>query len=107
MGWFGYAKQIFYNSPRKLTLLQITNEFKFHIAAFHHAHETYLVPDLLKKMYGMWRPFVDDIHLKLSYVQAALPPSPSSRRTRGTSARRTAVPSLRPAFWLRMGSTLS
>ncbi|KAL1759392.1 hypothetical protein FB107DRAFT_205135 [Schizophyllum commune] len=33
-------------------MVRITNEFKFHIAAFHHAHETYLVPDLLKKMYG-------------------------------------------------------
>jgi hypothetical protein len=32
---------------------QITNEFKFSIAAFHHAHETYLVPDLLKKAYGL------------------------------------------------------
>jgi hypothetical protein len=31
--------------------LQLTNEFKFSIAAFHHAHEAYLVPDLLKKMY--------------------------------------------------------
>ncbi|KAF8974242.1 carbohydrate esterase family 9 protein [Flammula alnicola] len=30
----------------------LTNEFKFSIAAFHHAHETYLVPDLLKKAYG-------------------------------------------------------
>lgn len=34
-------------------LLQLTNEFKFPIAAFHHAHETYLVPDLLKKTYGV------------------------------------------------------
>lgn len=32
--------------------LQLTNEFKFSIAAFHHAHEAYLVPDLLKKIYG-------------------------------------------------------
>jgi len=32
--------------------LQLTNEFRFSIAAFHHAHEAYLVPDLLKKMYG-------------------------------------------------------
>ena len=32
--------------------LQLTNEFKFSIAAFHHAHEAYLVPELLKKMYG-------------------------------------------------------
>ncbi|EKM81020.1 hypothetical protein AGABI1DRAFT_105866 [Agaricus bisporus var. burnettii JB137-S8] len=33
-------------------MVRITNEFKFPIAAFHHAHETYLVPDLLKKAYG-------------------------------------------------------
>ena len=31
---------------------QLTNEFKFSIAAFHHAHEAYLAPDLLRKMYG-------------------------------------------------------
>ncbi len=31
---------------------QITNEFKFSIAAFHHAHETYLVPETLKSAYG-------------------------------------------------------
>ena len=35
-----------------LTFHQLTNEFKFSIAAFHHGHETYLVPDLLKKAYG-------------------------------------------------------
>ncbi|KAM5544023.1 hypothetical protein V8D89_002640, partial [Ganoderma adspersum] len=33
-------------------LVRITNEFKFPIAAFHHAHETYLVPDTLKAAYG-------------------------------------------------------
>ncbi|KAF9523733.1 carbohydrate esterase family 9 protein [Crepidotus variabilis] len=33
-------------------MVRLTNEFKFSIAAFHHAHETYLVPDLLKKAYG-------------------------------------------------------
>ncbi|KAH8116643.1 composite domain of metallo-dependent hydrolase [Phellopilus nigrolimitatus] len=33
-------------------LVRLTNEFKFPIAAFHHAHETYLVPELLKKAYG-------------------------------------------------------
>lgn len=32
-----------------LTLAKITNEFKFNIASFHHAHEAYLVPDVLKK----------------------------------------------------------
>ncbi|KAJ6491350.1 hypothetical protein C8R47DRAFT_1045160 [Mycena vitilis] len=33
-------------------MIRLTNEFKFSIAAFHHAHEAYLVPDLLKKAYG-------------------------------------------------------
>ncbi|THG92619.1 hypothetical protein EW026_g8341, partial [Hermanssonia centrifuga] len=33
-------------------LVRITNEFEFSIAAFHHAHETYLVPDTLKAAYG-------------------------------------------------------
>ncbi|PPQ63486.1 hypothetical protein CVT24_005143 [Panaeolus cyanescens] len=33
-------------------MVRLTNEFKFSIAAFHHAHETYLVPNLLKKAYG-------------------------------------------------------
>ncbi|KAI0635470.1 composite domain of metallo-dependent hydrolase [Trametes polyzona] len=33
-------------------LVRISNEFKFEIAAFHHAHETYLVPDTLKAAYG-------------------------------------------------------
>ncbi|KXN85387.1 hypothetical protein AN958_11487 [Leucoagaricus sp. SymC.cos] len=33
-------------------MVRLTNEFKFSIAAFHHAHETYLVPELLKKAYG-------------------------------------------------------
>ncbi|RDX49485.1 composite domain of metallo-dependent hydrolase [Lentinus brumalis] len=33
-------------------LVRITNEFKFSIAAFHHAHETYLVPETLKSAYG-------------------------------------------------------
>ncbi|KAH7100379.1 hypothetical protein BKA62DRAFT_252537 [Auriculariales sp. MPI-PUGE-AT-0066] len=32
--------------------VRLSNEFKFPIAAFHHAHETYLVPDVLKKAYG-------------------------------------------------------
>ncbi|GLB37491.1 putative amidohydrolase family protein [Lyophyllum shimeji] len=33
-------------------MVRLTNEFKFPIAAFHHASEAYLVPDLLKKAYG-------------------------------------------------------
>ncbi|EIN11328.1 composite domain of metallo-dependent hydrolase [Punctularia strigosozonata HHB-11173 SS5] len=33
-------------------MIRLTQEFKFSIAAFHHAHETYLVPDRLKEAYG-------------------------------------------------------
>ncbi|KAJ7322932.1 carbohydrate esterase family 9 protein [Mycena albidolilacea] len=33
-------------------IVRLTNEFKFSVAAFHHAHEAYLVPDLIKKAYG-------------------------------------------------------
>ncbi|KAJ7131770.1 carbohydrate esterase family 9 protein [Mycena crocata] len=33
-------------------MVRLTNEFKFSIAAFHHAHEAYMVPDLIKKAYG-------------------------------------------------------
>ncbi|KAJ7600764.1 carbohydrate esterase family 9 protein [Mycena floridula] len=33
-------------------LVRLTNEFKFSIAALHHAHEAYLVPSLLKQAYG-------------------------------------------------------
>ncbi|EIW82933.1 composite domain of metallo-dependent hydrolase [Coniophora puteana RWD-64-598 SS2] len=33
-------------------LVRLTNEFQFPIAAFHHAHEAYLVPSTLKKAYG-------------------------------------------------------
>ncbi|KAG6333388.1 hypothetical protein ID866_5706 [Astraeus odoratus] len=32
--------------------VRLTNEFKFPVAAFHHAHEAYLVTDLLKKAYN-------------------------------------------------------
>ncbi|KAF9259723.1 carbohydrate esterase family 9 protein [Marasmius fiardii PR-910] len=33
-------------------MVRLTNEFNFSIAGFHHAHDAYLVPDLLKKTYG-------------------------------------------------------
>ncbi|KAF9653278.1 carbohydrate esterase family 9 protein [Thelephora ganbajun] len=33
-------------------LSRISNEFKFPITAFHHAHETYLVPNVLRNAYG-------------------------------------------------------
>ncbi|CAE6499562.1 unnamed protein product [Rhizoctonia solani] len=33
-------------------IVRLSNEFKFPVAAFHHAHEAYLVPDLIKQAYG-------------------------------------------------------
>ncbi|KIJ59733.1 hypothetical protein HYDPIDRAFT_32949 [Hydnomerulius pinastri MD-312] len=33
-------------------IVRLTNEFKFPVASFHHAGETYLVPDLIKKTWG-------------------------------------------------------
>ncbi|KAG9090536.1 hypothetical protein FS749_000470 [Ceratobasidium sp. UAMH 11750] len=33
-------------------LVRLSNEFEFPIAAFHHAHESYLVPDLIKQAWG-------------------------------------------------------
>ncbi|KAH8822344.1 carbohydrate esterase family 9 protein [Flagelloscypha sp. PMI_526] len=33
-------------------MVRLSNEFKFPIAAFHHAHEAYLMPKTLKKAYG-------------------------------------------------------
>jgi imidazolonepropionase-like amidohydrolase len=33
-------------------IVRLTNEFEFPVASFHHAGETYLVPELLKKTWG-------------------------------------------------------
>ncbi|KAL0946374.1 hypothetical protein HGRIS_012604 [Hohenbuehelia grisea] len=33
-------------------IVRLSNEFKFPVASFHHAGETYLVPDLLKSAWG-------------------------------------------------------
>ncbi|KAF8163787.1 hypothetical protein B0H34DRAFT_614504, partial [Crassisporium funariophilum] len=33
-------------------IVRLSNEFEFPVASFHHAGETYLVPDLLKKTWG-------------------------------------------------------
>ncbi|EST07165.1 Metal-dependent hydrolase, composite domain protein [Kalmanozyma brasiliensis GHG001] len=35
-----------------------SNEFEFEVAAFHHAHESYLVPDLLRQTYGNVTPAI-------------------------------------------------
>lgn len=41
-----------YTVPDLESFIGYTNEFKFPIRAFHHAHGTYLVPELLKRAYG-------------------------------------------------------
>ncbi|KAI6021404.1 composite domain of metallo-dependent hydrolase [Pisolithus microcarpus] len=38
--------------------VRLTNEFQFPLAAFHHAHEAYLVPDTLKRAYGRDTPAI-------------------------------------------------
>jgi imidazolonepropionase-like amidohydrolase len=34
------------------SFVRLTNEFKFRVYAFHHAHQTYLVPEVLKRAWG-------------------------------------------------------
>jgi hypothetical protein len=47
-----------------------TNEFKFPIRAFHHAHSTPFVPEVLKRAYGGRPPaaalFADNMYYKVS-----------------------------------------
>ncbi|KAK3896754.1 hypothetical protein C8A05DRAFT_39699 [Staphylotrichum tortipilum] len=41
-----------YTVPDLEAFVDHTNEFKFKVRAFHHAHQTYLVPEILKRAYG-------------------------------------------------------
>ncbi|KAK8176348.1 amidohydrolase [Phyllosticta citribraziliensis] len=41
-----------YTIPDLEAFVDHTNEFKFPIRAFHHAHETYIVPEILKRAWG-------------------------------------------------------
>ncbi|KAK6910652.1 hypothetical protein I203_104684 [Kwoniella mangroviensis CBS 8507] len=52
-------------------LVRISNEFQFPIAAFHHAHETYLVPDLLKQAWGPEPPAVAIFSTNARYKREA------------------------------------
>lgn len=77
---------------------QLTNEFRFPITAFHHAHETYLVPDLLKQAYGMsLKPRAS--HLVLIAFQAKFLQQLFSQHKHDTSAKHTEDPSLRLGYW--------
>jgi imidazolonepropionase-like amidohydrolase len=52
-----------------------TNEFKFPVRAFHHAHQTYLVPEILKRVYGGRPPaaaiFADNMYYKAEAYRAS------------------------------------
>ncbi|KAH7216662.1 hypothetical protein BKA60DRAFT_492196 [Fusarium oxysporum] len=41
-----------YTIPDLEAMVDHTNEFKFPVRAFHHAHQTYLVPEILKRTWG-------------------------------------------------------
>lgn len=51
-----------------------TNEFKFRVYAFHHAHQTYLVPEVLKRAWGGTPAaalFADNMYYKVEAYRAA------------------------------------
>ncbi|KAF4119710.1 Imidazolonepropionase or related amidohydrolase [Geosmithia morbida] len=62
-----------YTIPDLEAMVDHTNEFSFPIRAFHHAHQTYLVPEILKRTWGGRPPssalFADNMYYKTeSYV---------------------------------------
>lgn len=59
-----------YTIPDLESFVGYTNEFKFPVRAFHHAHSTYLIPEVLKRAYGGRPPaaalFADNMYYKVS-----------------------------------------
>lgn len=57
-----------YTVPDLEAYVDHTNEFKFPVRAFHHAHQTYLVPEILKRAWGGRPPasalFADNMYYK-------------------------------------------
>ncbi|KXJ90717.1 hypothetical protein Micbo1qcDRAFT_164365 [Microdochium bolleyi] len=57
-----------YTIPDLEAFVDHTNEFKFPIRAFHHAHQTFLVPEILKRAWGDTPPasalFADNMFYK-------------------------------------------
>ena len=57
-----------YTIPDLEAFIRHTNEFKFRIRAFHHAHQTYMVPEMLKRAWGGRPPaaalFADNMYYK-------------------------------------------
>jgi imidazolonepropionase-like amidohydrolase len=41
-----------YTVPDLEAMVRHTNEFEFRVYAFHHAHQTYLIPEVLKRTWG-------------------------------------------------------
>ncbi|GJN78264.1 hypothetical protein PLIIFM63780_001757 [Purpureocillium lilacinum] len=62
-----------YTVPDLEAMVDHTNEFQFPVRAFHHAHQTYLVPEILKRTWGGRTPssaiFADNMYYKMeAYV---------------------------------------
>ncbi|KAF6809375.1 amidohydrolase [Colletotrichum sojae] len=62
-----------YTVPDLEAFVDHTNEFKFPVRAFHHAHQTFLVPEILKRTWGGRPPasalFADNMYYKAeSYI---------------------------------------
>ena len=59
-----------YTIPDLEAYVRHTNEFKFSVRAFHHAHSTFLVPEVLKRAYGDRPPaaalFADNMNYKVN-----------------------------------------
>lgn len=57
-----------YTAPDLEAFVRHTNEFNFSVRAFHHAHQTYLLPEILKRAYGDRPPaaalFADNMYYK-------------------------------------------
>jgi len=58
-----------YTIPDLEAFVRHTNEFRFKVQAFHHAHQTYLVPEILKRAWGGGPPpaaalFADNMYYK-------------------------------------------
>lgn len=57
-----------YTVPDLEAMVDHTNEFKFPVRAFHHAHQTFLVPEILKRTWGGRPPssaiFADNMYYK-------------------------------------------
>ena len=69
-----YVNTHYYTVPDLETFVSHTNKFKFEVRAFHHAHQTYLIPEILKRAYE--KPpasalFADNIYYKAEAYTAS------------------------------------